>query len=200
MKCQNCGKRATIEEVKLIKGAYRKLQLCEACAVEFGVLGTALPKPHPAAPVVTGAVVTIRTGTPASATRACSACGLTFEAFRESGKLGCPHCYAAFEDRLWPLISRAHEGATHHVGKIPRRLLETALAQCDPAQADNREAIDRLLGASRQREEKIQTLKQQLAAALRAERYEHAAMIRDEISRLLSARVGGARPHEEHEG
>ena len=35
--------------------------------------------------------------------------------------LGCANDYTVFERDLTPLLQRAHEGATHHVGKVPAR-------------------------------------------------------------------------------
>ena len=57
----------------------------------------------------------------AAAKRKCASCGISFGQFRQSGTLGCPDCYDAFEKQLAPLIERAQNGATHHRGKSPRR-------------------------------------------------------------------------------
>ena len=46
---------------------------------------------------------------------------MTWAEFRQSGLLGCAHDYTLFEKDLTPLLQRAHEGATHHVGKVPAR-------------------------------------------------------------------------------
>lgn len=108
---------------------------------------------------------------------ACPSCGMTFEEFRQKGVLGCAHCYAAMEAQLGPLIERAHEGATHHVGKVPRRLLkgETTAAA---------ERAARLLGTMKDHQERIRLLRKQLAEAVGAEQYERAAAIRDELRRF----------------
>jgi len=49
----------------------------------------------------------------------CPNCGMTFNVFKHKGLLGCETCYHAFERVLTPLLSRAHEGGTHHTGKCP---------------------------------------------------------------------------------
>ena len=39
----------------------------------------------------------------------CSACGLTYAEFQNSGKLGCAHCYEQFSQQLKPLLHRRQE-------------------------------------------------------------------------------------------
>jgi protein-arginine kinase activator protein McsA len=51
---------------------------------------------------------------------------LAFAQFRNNGLLGCGACYAAFEGLLSPMLARAHEGGTHHVGRKPRSAIEPA--------------------------------------------------------------------------
>ena len=53
--------------------------------------------------------------------QACDACGITWAEFRQGGLFGCANDYGVFEKDLTPLLERAHEGATHHVGKVPTR-------------------------------------------------------------------------------
>lgn len=119
---------------------------------------------------------------------ACGRCGLTYAAFKQTGLLGCPGCYAAFEERLGPLLERAHEGATHHVGKVPRR----ALAECRAEGGG--EGAAGLLGGEAERAERIETVRKQLRRAVESEQYELAARLRDELDGLLSRRSFGAGP------
>ena len=51
----------------------------------------------------------------------CGHCGISFSDFREDSLLGCPKCYDAFEELLLPLIQRAHQDESRHLGKIPKR-------------------------------------------------------------------------------
>ncbi len=91
----------------------------------------------------------------------CEVCGMTFSQFRTSSLLGCPQCYTAFESNLEPLLERAHEGASHHIGKVPTRA-----------------------GAGEQRQQQLLRKRKQLADAVVAEDYEQAAKVRDEIRQL----------------
>jgi protein arginine kinase activator len=77
---------------------------------------------------------------------------------------GCEHDYQTFEKDLAPLLQRAHDGATHHVGKVPRRA-------GGPAPAKPRRMVD------------LAKLRKELARAVEAEDYERAARLRDQIRR-----------------
>ncbi|MEK7730886.1 MAG: UvrB/UvrC motif-containing protein, partial [Planctomycetota bacterium] len=89
---------------------------------------------------------------------ACPKCGLTFKEFQLKGLLGCPHDYVAFAVLLTPLIQRAHEGGTHHVGKVP----PTADA-----------TVKKHTGLLR--------LRRELQEAIEQENFERAARVRDQI-------------------
>src|SRR2546430_13615777 len=51
----------------------------------------------------------------------CDQCKITWAEFRQHGLFGCEKDYDIFEKDLSPLLQRAHEGATHHTGKVPAR-------------------------------------------------------------------------------
>jgi protein arginine kinase activator len=93
--------------------------------------------------------------------QACENCGITWAEFRQSGLFGCANDYVAFEKDLTPLLQRAHEGATHHVGKVPTRRGGT--------------------GVPMKRQIDLTKLRKELAKAVEAEDYERAAKLRDQI-------------------
>jgi protein arginine kinase activator len=93
----------------------------------------------------------------------CESCGMSYETFRKRGLLGCPQCYEAFESALKPLLARAHEDATCHIGKAPE--------QC---------------AASVHRQQRLMQLRRELDRAVAAEQYETAARLRDEVADLES--------------
>ena len=107
---------------------------------------------------------------------ACPSCGLTFSEFKTSGHLGCANCYKVFESQISPLIERAHEGATHHVGKVPKRLLGGGASGSAEARS--------VLGDLEARNQRRIALRKQLDDAIRGEQYEVAAKLRDQISKL----------------
>lgn len=149
-------------------------RLCERHAAEVGLTGHGIIVPQPA-----GVAHVVLTAKPASSVLKCQTCGLSFAAFRQHGLLGCPSCYEAFEDKLSPLIERAHQGGTHHIGKTPRRLLAEA------KDGDAR-AVERVLGDARERAERLALLRKQLEESLALEQYERAAALRDELRRFES--------------
>ena len=96
----------------------------------------------------------------------CPGCGLTQADFKKSGRLGCAQCYQAFAEGLESLLKSMHKGIKH-VGKVP------------VAAKQARESGDRL-----------KTLERQMRKAIEEERFEQAAVLRDEINQLRAKTVG----------
>lgn len=90
----------------------------------------------------------------------CPTCGKTFSEFASNGVAGCADCYAAFADELKPAISGGR-GQTAYKGHAPARLK------------------DRI-----ERREQIKSLEEEQKEAIRAENYERAAEIRDQLKTL----------------
>lgn len=182
MKCDLCEAEATVHETQIVNGQVMVRRLCERHAAETGLTGHA---GAPASAVTTSVVLSVQSqGT----TLKCGSCGLSYAAFRQHGLLGCPVCYEAFEDKLAPLIERAHQGGTHHIGKTPRRMLAAARGG-DPR------AIERVLGDARERAERVALLRKQLEEALALEQYERAAALRDELRRFEAEGSEGSGGH-----
>jgi protein arginine kinase activator len=99
----------------------------------------------------------------------CPGCGLPRSEFRKRGRAGCATCYETFARELAPMLRDMHSG-DHHVGKVPAR-----------------EQLKRT------RDE----LEAALKKAIRGQRYEDAAVLRDRI-RQLGAGEGKNPPGEHH--
>ena len=159
--CQACKKRpATVHLTDITpEGEKRERHLCERCAQEQGIT----PKAQAHVPIheLLAGLVTSKASIQQLADLACPHCGLTFVEFRNNGLLGCPRDYDAFEKALIPLIERAHEGSSHHIGKVPTRL-----------------------GTPRSTENDLIRLKRRLTRAVEDEQYEEAAKLRDRIAML----------------
>lgn len=95
-----------------------------------------------------------------SAGKKCPSCGMTLGEFASTGMAGCPDCYTAFEAELEPTISRV-QGKTEHIGRAPAGMREKITLR-----------------------HKIEELESERAEAVKAENYERAAQIRDELKRL----------------
>lgn len=160
MKCEvpGCQNEATVHEVVIKSGKKVERHLCEQHAQTEGVVVAHTPINE----ILTKFVMTqAGAGAEQPKPAACPTCGATWAEFREKGLLGCPDCYATFEEQLTPLLSRAHEGGTHHVGRVPKRA-----------------------GIAAGLHRELSTLRRELEDAIRAEEYERAASIRDRIRRL----------------
>lgn len=96
---------------------------------------------------------------------ACPECGMSLAEFRNTGRLGCPRDYDVFKEHVTPLLLRIHN-ATSHRGRLPGQ---------DPEELE--------------RQHHLSTLREQLDQAIRAEQYESAARLRDEIQ-ILETRSG----------
>lgn len=156
-KCDRCDQPATVHETVIKGGQPVEKHLCETCAREQGIT---VHSPEPINDLLKSFAAAAAAGGQKSASNEprCPMCGLALNDFRQSGQLGCAECYNTFATQLTPLIERAHEGGTHHVGKVPRR---------------GGGAVDRL--------ERITLLRRQLSEAVAGEQYERAAALRDEL-------------------
>jgi protein arginine kinase activator len=187
MKCDHCDSEATIHEMVIRNGRQTERHVCEKCAVEQGMevrpnlkVGELLQK------LATGLGPAGGAKAPSAPREGaqCGSCGTTFAEFRQSGLMGCAECYRAFEAKLGPLLERAHEGASHHVGKVPRRALAASRTGAPEAES--------ILGGERERTQQTALLRKQLDDAIAAEQYERAAKIRDDLRRLDPAEPGTA--------
>lgn len=183
--CDVCGKQpAKLRFTEIDEGQVKKKRaLCKVCAEAQGLLET------PPVPALTlqqllavagpsSKKAAAEAAAPAAPERSCGGCGLSFAAFRKQGRLGCPACYTAFETELTPLLRKIH-AAVRHVGKRPHTdAHQTALRQ------------------------QIRDLRSELERAVRAEDYERAAGLRDEMRAVeqeqsrQSRRVDGDPPPE----
>ncbi|MFN7020283.1 MAG: UvrB/UvrC motif-containing protein [Phycisphaerales bacterium] len=191
MKCDRCDNEATVHELIVKGGKRHERHLCESCAK-----GEGLPV-HGAVPVtqLLTQYITSQAQPAASASapgrpaqqpqNTCPNCGLGFAQFRQTGLLGCPECYAAFEGQLGPVLARAHDRGTQHKGKLPRRFRNEPSEAPPRARAQRTPAEPRVSPVESAARAKM--LRDQLEAAVAAEQYEQAARLRDELLALEKA-------------
>jgi len=164
-KCDQCDRPATHHSVEISNGNKIEKHLCDLHAAEEG-LAIQSSAHAPINELLTN-FVKLHSGEtaagPSPKDLTCEDCGSTFAEFREHSLLGCAACYKSFEKPLSPLIERAHEGGTHHIGKVPRRA-----------------------GVGEQRQMALQRLRKQLDDAVLTEDYELAARLRDDIKQIES--------------
>lgn len=172
MKCDHCNKPATVHTTEIHNGKLVEKNLCEQCAAkQQGIV----PKAHtPINELLTKFVMAHSGVQSEQEVSRCEQCGITWAEFRQNGLLGCAADYDRFERDLAPLIQRAHEGATHHVGKTPGRHGGAAAATTAAAR--------KLVDTGRMRKE--------LQRAIETEDYEKAAKLRDEIKQAEATGQG----------
>lgn len=172
--CQNCNKNpASVHVTELVHESptadaqakapqVHEQHLCEVCAQTMDL-------PHAAPTKKTPADIWKLLQLSANQARkkagpACPACGMTLDEFRKKGRLGCPQDYEVFRAHLAEVLERVH-GASRHEGRIPGGSAAAAAPQSGPSG-------------------RIQHLRQELENAIRAEAYESAARLRDEIKAI----------------
>jgi len=162
MVCNVCGtNEATIHLTEIVNDQMVEIHLCESCAQEKGTefkahfnVSDLLSGLKDLAAEVAGGEKTLTK---------CPNCGLSYEEFGRTGRLGCAECYEAFAKLLLPLIKRVQH-STQHVGKRPSRL------STPPPPA--RPASD------------LKELQNRLQKYIQEEAFEEAARIRDQIKQL----------------
>lgn len=159
MLCQKCGKNTATTHIKtIINGKVTEQNLCGYCAAKHGYSNFSDGS-------ITGLLSSMLGHTlkseNASFEKNCACCGSTFANIAETGKVGCAECYKTFGQELLPYLKRIH-GSINHTGKTPgsKELVVTEVK-------DN-----------------VSELKRKLANLVAAEKYEEAAVVRDEIKRL----------------
>lgn len=157
MKCQRCHNAATLHITEVLsEDQFEELHLCEQCADKY--VKDSQPKSGGAKTAGAPAAEAEEAGLLSQ--QECPHCGLKFQEFRNSGRLGCPYDYQAFREELTPLLESIH-GETRHCGKTPRRL-----------------------PLNRQAQSELIQLRTRLKQAIVKEDYEEAARLRDRIHQL----------------
>lgn len=170
MLCDDCGATdAVIHVTEIVHNQMSVRHLCEKCAAAKGLETAESPANFPLTDFLAqmGGEEVPR-GAPEPGR--CGFCGLTFADFRETGRLGCPHCWVTFEVHLRGLLRRIH-GGTSHMGKV--------YLPPDPTATE--------------REKRLEALRRRLQRAVDSEDFERAAEIRDEIHTLETSGLGGRR-------
>ena len=158
MLCDICKKNeATVHLTQIIENKMLKVDLCEACSKSKGLGETA---GFSLADLQVGLGAAEEIG--GDAGLKCPVCGFTQADFKKTGRLGCSACWATFEQGLATLLKAMHK-SDRHVGKVPGKAAHTLVIT-----------------------ERIKELATELDKAVRGEKYEDAAQIRDQIRELES--------------
>ncbi|MDL2257797.1 UvrB/UvrC motif-containing protein [Eubacteriales bacterium OttesenSCG-928-K08] len=169
MICESCKKnQASVHTINVVNGVKQEHYLCEECARRV----------QGAIPSLMGLLAGFYSMPQQEMeTESCS-CGYTLAHFQKTGLLGCPECYETYREQLLPSIKRVQGGRLKHVGRAPDFAQDQATQAPDEAAKNVQQAepVD----------ERVH-LKQELELAIKEERYERAAELRDRLKALEGA-------------
>jgi protein arginine kinase activator len=158
-----CENVATMHQTVIVNKHKRETHLCEKCARERGLISTG-PGPQIDLKAILNLMIAPHQSRPTDA--ACRNCGMTYAAFKASGRFGCAGDYDVFGEALAALFEKVHRG-TEHRGKIP-----ATVRAADPEAA-------------------IAAYTDQMNAAAEAEDYEEATRLRDMIRGMEAEGTSG---------
>ena len=162
MLCENCGKReANVRYSENINGVKKEMHLCEECSQKLGISS----KMDFSTPEFMPLLNEVKQLT-------CDSCGSTFDDIINTGRYGCANCYDVFEDRMDPILKKL-QGSNRHNGRLGKI-------------SDNKKNFenDKKVNKENKTENKLEKLQEDLKIAIKEERYEDAAKIRDEIKKM----------------
>lgn len=168
MMCQECGKRpATAVYAEIVHDKKTVFHLCQECVSRKKGAQTLANMTFSIGSLLGEWLKTEETPDGAKQL-SCEQCGLSYAEFRESGKLGCGGCYAAFSEELDGLLERI-QGDSRHKGKQRKPTVREGTVPVTSAPE----------------------LEAQLKEAVAREQFEEAAKLRDELARLKGGEKEG---------
>lgn len=160
--CNHCTKPATIHLTQIVENKITKIDLCEECAQKKGLTD---PEGLDISQLLAGGGMDVLSNdgddTPSGDAIACQLSGATFDDFKKTGRFGSAESYDLFRDKISPMLKNMHRG-TKHLGKVP--------TYCE------HKSPDKPL-------EPIESLHKKISQAIEEERFEDAAVLRDEIKK-----------------
>ena len=172
MLCQNCGKNeANVRYTQIINGKKTEIALCSNCDKKAGIDGFEMPE----FPINFHSILgdffndyAENTLLPSfkSQTVECKTCGTTYDDFIETGMFGCSDCYDTFRAPIDSLLKNLH-GTANHIGRG-----SNSKTKGIKIESNNKSVKD-----------KKTDLQKELEKAIKEERYEDAAKIRDELKK-----------------
>lgn len=167
--CMSCKQQsATVKLTKIVKGTVEEVYLCQECAAKQSPYQKKLM--NPLANMTLDAILAGILGQakeegakPVANDLQCSNCGLPFDSYRGTLILGCSECYESFEKHLLSDLRKFH-GSTVHRGRVPEEAAQSVKSTRNP-----------------------QELRKRLTDAVRAEDFELATRLRDELREMETA-------------
>ena len=174
MMCQNCGKKeANFHYTQIINGEKKEIKLCSECAKQIGLDDFEMPMAMDFSSLFGDIFqqyedTNLLTDFIRPKELECENCHMTYEELLHTGKFGCAHCYDAFRDKISPILKSLH-GNNKHVGRIG---------------SISKEKIQFEDKKPKQEKTRLEQCQEDLKKAIKEERYEDAAKLRDEIKQM----------------
>ena len=167
MLCDNCGKNeANIRLTQIINGKKTEMMICEQCGEKMGIAGINFEMPIDISNFLGDLVSENDEFIPFNTIKReikCDSCNMSYQEFLDNGKFGCEKCYTSFGNKVNTLLKRI-QGTDKYLGRKANH-------------NENNEVLEIKTN------NKIEQLQKELKQAIKEERYEDAARIRDEIKR-----------------
>ncbi len=187
MLCQNCGKNeANIRYTQIINGVKKEINLCSECAKILGMEDLEMPINFNSFLgdffndyAETGLLKTFQNNE-----IKCKKCGMSYSDFISSGVFGCSECYNVFSNPIESLLKNLH-GTAKHVGRVPKVKNNTIEKNKLDLDIESKKIPnDNSDTKETKKDDKIKKLEKDLELAIKEERYEDAAKIRDELKEM----------------
>ena len=162
MKCDMCGKESVYHSTLIVNGVSRKTSLCRDCAIKEGVFAT--EKPSLFDEMFSSFADMLSYDKIENIV--CPVCKTSLREFKSVGKLGCPNCYDMFREEISNVIKRIAPFEIHKQEEMKN-------IKTKPQKLS--------------KEEQIKLLREEMKSAVAEERYEDAAKIKKQITKLESA-------------
>lgn len=186
MLCQNCGKNnANVRYTQIINGIKKEVMLCDECASKLGIDSISIPdfpinfksflgdffndyQENQLMPNLSNTITK------------CKKCNMTYDDFIKTGMFGCEDCYDTFADPIDALLKNLH-GTARHIGRIPgKRANNIKINEENQNNKEEKNDSNNKPNKVNKKEE----LQQELEKAIKEERYEDAAKIRDKLKEI----------------
>lgn len=185
MLCSNCGKNdANVHYTHVINGEKTEYNLCDECAKKLGIDEMDFSMPISFSNFISDFFDedSLLPSFSSNMVIKCPKCGLTYDEFAKEGKFGCGECYNTFASKIESVLKNLH-GSAKHRGRAPKRLVETTTKLTDKEKDDKKMEIKHQPAIDKKAAE-IDKLNEDIKLAIKEERYEDAAKIRDKIKKL----------------
>lgn len=161
MKCDKCGNPSVYHSTFIVNGVSQSTNLCRDCAIKEGVFTN--QKTSLFDDLFSS--FSDMLGFEEVKNIVCPVCKTSLKEFKTTGKLGCPNCYEIFREEISNVIKRIAPFEKHQQDTIKTKPVKQKLSK----------------------EEQIANLREEMKLAVSEERYEDAAKIKKQITKLESA-------------